>query len=86
MTVLQLYLLEINIAAFVLCVTDKACAGKNLWRVSESALMLSAVLGGAGGLLMGMLLFRHKTQHKKFSLGVPVILLIHLFLLWLFVY
>lgn len=74
MTLWQVYLLEINAVALLLCAIDKACARKNTWRVPEATLLLSAVLGGAAGLLLGMLLFRHKTKHKRFSIGVPLIL------------
>ena len=80
-----LYLLLINAAAFVLMLVDKVKAKKNRWRISERTLMLSAVLGGSVGALLGMYTFRHKTKHIKFTLGVPAILIIQLALaLWLF--
>ncbi len=78
MTLLQIYFLEICSVAFLLCAVDKLCARKGAWRVPEAALMLSAVLGGSAGLLLGMLLFRHKTRHKQFLFGVPLILLCQL--------
>lgn len=53
---------------------DKWKAKKNRWRVRESTLLIVAVLGGSIGSLAGMYLFRHKTQHLKFTLGVPLIL------------
>ena len=74
MNLLQVYLLEINLVALILCAIDKVRAKAGKWRVPEGTLMLSAALGGAAGLLLGMLLLRHKTQHKKFTLGVPAIL------------
>lgn len=74
MTIWQVYLLEINAVAFILCAMDKVCARKNAWRVPEGTLMLSAVLGGSVSLLLGMALMRHKTKHKKFAIGVPLIL------------
>lgn len=75
MNLLQVYLLEINVVALLLCAVDKVRARAGKWRVPEGTLMLSAALGGAAGLLLAMLLLRHKTLHKKFTLGVPAILL-----------
>ena len=75
MNLLQVYLLEINVVALLLCAVDKVRAQAGKWRVPEGTLMLSAALGGAAGLLLAMLLLRHKTLHKKFTLGVPAILL-----------
>ena len=53
---------------------DKWKATKNRWRVRESTLLIVAALGGSIGSLAGMYLFRHKTQHLKFTLGIPLIL------------
>ena len=53
---------------------DKWKARKNRWRVRESTLLLIAALGGSVGSLLGMYLFRHKTRHLKFTLGIPLIL------------
>ena len=69
-----LYLLIINAIAFMLMLVDKIKAKKNKWRIRESTLILSAVLGGSPGALAGMYLFRHKTLHPKFTVGIPVIL------------
>lgn len=78
MSIWQVYLLEINLVALLLCAVDKACAGRNAWRVPEVTLLLCAALGGSVGLLTGMLLLRHKTSHKKFAIGVPLILLLQI--------
>ncbi len=75
MTLWQLYLAEINAAALLLCAVDKRQAKKGDWRVPESVLLLAAALGGSAGLLLGMVLLRHKTRHKSFTLGVPLLLL-----------
>ena len=69
-----LYLLLINVVAFLLMLVDKVKAKKNRWRIPERTLMLSAALGGSMGALLGMYTFRHKTRHIKFTLGVPAIL------------
>lgn len=58
----------------MLMLVDKIKAKKNLWRIRESTLILSAVLGGSLGALAGMYTFRHKTRHLKFTIGVPLIL------------
>ena len=68
------YLLIINAAGFLLMLVDKWKAKKNRWRVRESTLLIVAALGGSVGSLAGMYLFRHKTQHLKFTLGIPLIL------------
>ena len=74
MKLLLYYLLIINAAGFLLMLVDKWKAKKNRWRVRESTLLTVAALGGSIGSLAGMYLFRHKTQHLKFTLGVPLIL------------
>lgn len=80
-----LYLLLINAAAFALMLADKQKARKNRWRIPERTLILSAALGGSIGALAGMYTFRHKTKHLKFTLGIPVILALQIFLvIWVF--
>ena len=74
MELLLVYLLIINAAAFVLMLADKHKAKKNLWRIPEATLITVAVMGGSIGCLAGMRIFRHKTLHPKFSIGIPVIL------------
>lgn len=74
MKLLLYYLLIINAAGFLLMLVDKWKAKKNRWRVRESTLLIVAALGGSVGSLAGMYLFRHKTQHLKFTLGIPLIL------------
>lgn len=69
-----LYLLLINAVSFLLMLTDKLKARKNLWRIPESTLIGAAIAGGSIGSLAGMYTFRHKTRHKKFTVGIPVIL------------
>ena len=84
MKYILLYLLLINAIAFFLMLADKRKAKKNLWRIPEATLMLSAALGGSIGALAGMYTFRHKTKHLKFPLGVPAILIVQIALaVWL---
>lgn len=75
MKYLLIYLLTVNAAAFLLMHIDKQKARKKKWRIPEDTLMGFAAIGGSIGTLMGMYTFRHKTLHKKFTLGVPAILL-----------
>lgn len=77
MKLLMIYLILINAAGLILMLTDKIKAVKNLWRIPEATLMWVAGLGGSLGVYAGMRLFRHKTLHPKFSIGVPVILAVH---------
>ena len=75
------YLLIINAVGFLLMLTDKQKARKNLWRIPESTLFTAAILGGSLGCLIGMYTVRHKTRHLKFTLGMPLILLLQVILL-----
>ena len=73
MQYLLIYLLILNAAGFLLMLIDKKKAQLGRWRIRESTLLTVAALGGSIGTMLGMNLFRHKTKHLKFSLGVPVI-------------
>ena len=57
---------------------DKWKAKKNRWRIPESILLLLAVLGGSIGALMGMKIWHHKTMHKKFKYGIPLIMILQI--------
>lgn len=81
MVPLIVYLLLINALGLLLMLADKLKARKNKWRISEATLMTVAAIGGSLGSLLGMQLFRHKTKHPKFSLGLPVLLACHIVLL-----
>lgn len=74
----------INILAFVLWGIDKEKAKKGKWRISESLLLSLALFGGSLGALLGMLVFRHKTQKWQFKLGVPVCLMYQVGLVLMF--
>lgn len=73
--VLICYLIGINLAALIACALDKSRAVRGMWRIPERTLIGMAVLGGSVGLLAGMYICHHKTLHKKFTIGVPAILL-----------
>ena len=82
-----IYLLTINAAGFALMLIDKWKAKKNRWRIPEATLMTVAALGGSIGSLLGMYTIRHKTQHLKFTLGIPLILAVQIVAaVWILIY
>ena len=72
------FLLAINIATFLLYGIDKYKAKKNKWRISEATLLTMAAIGGSIGAWAGMRLWHHKTMHKKFKYGIPVIIIMQI--------
>ena len=68
-------LLASNIATFLLYGIDKYKAKKNKWRISEATLLTMAAIGGSIGAWAGMRLWHHKTMHKKFKYGIPLIII-----------
>ena len=82
--VLYAWLIAANAAAFVMYGIDKAKAKRGAWRISEAALLLIAAVGGSIGAIAGMVIFRHKTKHLKFLIGLPLILIIQL-AVWYFI-
>ena len=78
------YVVFINAWAFTMYGVDKYKAKHGLWRIPEAALLLVAAVGGSIGAWCGMQVFHHKTRKPKFSIGVPVLLIIQLGLvIWL---
>ena len=79
-----IYLLVINVVTFFVYGIDKYKAEHAKWRISEATLLLLAVFGGSIGALCGMKVWRHKTMHKKFKYGVPVIFILQVALaIWI---
>ncbi len=70
------YLIVINILGFALMGIDKRKAQRSAYRIPEATLFTTAIMGGSLGSVIGMYLFRHKTKHWYFKLGMPIILLI----------
>jgi len=75
-----LYLISINLIAFLCMKIDKLHAQKNKPRISERSLMFIALIGGTLGIWFGMFWNRHKTKKLKFSLGIPLIFVIQVVL------
>ena len=76
MNIILYYLLAVNIATFFLYGIDKYKARKGRWRISEATLLMMAVIGGSIGAWSGMRLWHHKTMHKKFRYGIPMIIIV----------
>lgn len=80
-----IYLVVINLLAFLMMWLDKRKAKKGKWRIPENTLLIPVLLGGGIGGIAGMYIFRHKTQKAKFVIGFPVILICEIFLVLLIV-
>lgn len=76
------YLLVVNTLTFLLYGIDKYKAKKARWRISEATLLMMAVIGGSIGAWAGMKLWHHKTMHKKFKYGIPLIILLQVALVF----
>ena len=82
--ILLIYLAVINLVGFLIMGVDKLRAKKQVWRVPEKSLFLVAALGGSIGTNAGMYVFRHKTKHWYFVIGMPLILIAQIALVvWL---
>lgn len=75
-----IYMVAVNIAGILSMYIDKKRAVHKKWRIPERTLFLIAILGGSAGSLAGMHLFRHKTKHWYFVVGMPLILVIQIVL------
>ena len=84
MRAIIIYLIGINILTFLVFGIDKWKARRGKWRIPEATLIGMSIAGGGIGALLGMSLFRHKTQKRKFTLGIPAILLVQAFLAYFF--
>lgn len=83
MRYLMAYLSIINALSLALMLADKEKAHHKRWRIPEQRLLAVAALGGSAGCLLGMYLFRHKTRHPRFFIGVPVMLAVQIVLVLL---
>ena len=83
--IVLIYLVSINVVTFFMYGIDKWKAKKSRWRIRETALLGLAILGGSIGAWLGMKVWHHKTQHKKFKYGVPAIIIVQLALIVYFI-
>ena len=77
---IAIYIIAVNLVTFVTYGIDKYKSIKRKWRISEATLLTMAVIGGSIGAWTGMKVWRHKTMHKKFTIGIPIVFVIHLFI------
>lgn len=68
--------LALNLLTFIIYGIDKLKAKNAKWRISEATLIFFAIIGGSIGAWLGLQVWRHKTQHKKFYIGIPVIIIL----------
>lgn len=73
-----IYCFIINLVGLVIMKVDKEKAKRKAWRIPEKTLFTIALLSGSLGIALGMKLFRHKTKHKSFVIGIPVIMILQI--------
>lgn len=76
--IIIIYLIAINIVGVIINIADKQKAKHHKWRIPEATLFAIAVLGGSIGSYATMKIIRHKTKHKSFMIGFPVIIIIQI--------
>ena len=79
-----IYLAFVSIVASIYTLIDKLAAITKKRRVSEAGLFAIALVGGAAAEYLTMLSIRHKTRHKRFMIGLPIIIFVHAVLLFLY--
>lgn len=77
-TIFLLYIILINIIAFFIMYYDKQLAIKGKYRISEKTLFIIALFLGGIGIYLGMYTFRHKTKHLKFTVGIPILIILNI--------
>ncbi len=75
------YAAIISIVSVIMTVKDKSCAKKGKWRVPEKTLFILSALGGSVAMYITMKTIRHKTQHKRFMIGIPAIMVVQALLI-----
>ena len=76
--IITVYLLLINVTSFIFCAYDKSAAKRGGWRIPEKTLFLLSFLGGSPVMFLSMRLLRHKTKHKRFMFGIPLIMVLQI--------
>ncbi|WMC91995.1 DUF1294 domain-containing protein [Kineothrix sp. MB12-C1] len=80
-TLLLIYFISVNIAGLCMMGLDKYKAKKQAFRIPESTLFITAIIGGSIGCILGMYAFRHKTRKWYFVYGMPAILFLQIALI-----
>lgn len=86
MIILAYYLLAVNLVAAVVCFVDKSLAKRKRWRIREKTLFVLSAIGGSMGMYLAMKLSRHKTKHKRFMIGIPLIIIFQILLLTILIH
>jgi uncharacterized membrane protein YsdA (DUF1294 family) len=81
MNPLLIYFLAISALSVMVTILDKIAARRRAMRVPEAVLLMLAALGGSVSMYITMLIIRHKTRHRKFMVGIPVIFVLQIALL-----
>ena len=79
--VLIAYYIVINLYTFSLMGMDKRFAKRRGRRVPEKRLFVLSAIGGAAGTWLAMKVWRHKTQHRSFTVGIPYLMALNLLLI-----
>lgn len=85
-SIVLICLVFINVSTFIVYGLDKWKAKHSSWRISEATLLLLAVIGGSIGAWLGIKVWHHKTMHKKFKYGIPLIIILQITLTLLALY
>ena len=72
------YIIIINIISFFIMLYDKKQAIYNNFRISEKTIFIVSLLLGGIGTYVGMYVFRHKTKHLKFTIGIPIVIILNI--------
>ena len=86
MEYVAVYLLFINVIAVAFCFVDKLRAKRGGWRIPEKTLFIISGLGGSVGMYATMRFIRHKTKHKRFMIGLPLIIILQTIILLAFLH
>lgn len=73
-----IYFAIISIIAIIITIYDKHLAKKEKFRIPEKRLFITAILGGSVAMYCTMCIIRHKTKHKRFMIGLPLIMLLQI--------
>ncbi len=74
---LFVYMVIINFISFIVFGVDKSKSQKNQWRIKESTLIVLSFVGGSMGSIIGMIVYHHKLNKKKFYIGIPLIFILN---------
>lgn len=84
--ILAIYLIVINLVGVIVNIIDKEKAKHRKWRIPEATLWTIAALGGSVGTYATMKIIRHKTKHKSFMIGIPLIIIAQILILGYFIF